>query len=80
MRFLAESQMAVDHDVRQSKLELIAQVVGIMGISKMLLAMFGNGTAAATLEALADELSKREYRALRQEAGDNSSRPRYTAE
>ena len=58
---LGNWRAATAADREQAMFEMIAQIVGIMGASKLLLAMWGNGKIAATLERLAEMASEREY-------------------
>jgi hypothetical protein len=48
-------------DERQARFEMMAQIIGIMGAAKLLLALWGNGKEAAALEWLAEKASEREY-------------------
>jgi hypothetical protein len=64
MTFLGEARVATAQDKEQATHELLAQVIGVIGLSKLLLALFGNGKVAATLERLADMCGEHEYRKL----------------
>jgi len=69
MDFLGAARGAVAHDRTLAQTEMIAQLVGMAAASKLLLAIWGNETKAATLEWISEKMSEVRYRELTAAAG-----------